>query len=129
MSKVIKILGLGAGDINQLPLGLYRMLLKETGTIFARTIEHPVVRELQEEGVQFTSFDHLYEASEDFSSVYESIARELMEQAAQEEVFYAVPGHPMLAEATTQLLLHSEGVTAELLGGQRYLDDMIRDLK
>ena len=129
MSKVIKILGLGAGDINQLPLGLYRMLLKKTGTIFARTIEHPVVRELQEEGVQFTSFDHLYEASEDFSSVYEAIVKELVEQAAQEEVLYAVPGHPMLAEATTQLLLNREDVTVEILGGQSYLDDMFRVLK
>src|SRR5690554_3592125 len=104
---MITIVGLGSGEIEQLPLGIYRILIKEDGEIFTRTKEHPVIRQLEKEGVQFTSFDDLYEANEQFEQVYEKITTRLIKEANKRDIIYAVPGHPMVAERTVQLLLEN----------------------
>lgn len=40
----ITIVGLGAGDINLMPLGVYKLLTSNESTpIYIRTKEHPVV--------------------------------------------------------------------------------------
>ncbi|HJV47542.1 MAG TPA: nucleoside triphosphate pyrophosphohydrolase [Bacillota bacterium] len=122
----ITIVGLGAGDLDQMPIGIYRRL-KEASRIYLRTEKHPVVRQLREEGIEMEAFDHLYEEEADFSQVYERICSMLLELAAQEnkEIVYAVPGHPMVAEKTTQLLLErslESKVELEILGGQSFLD-------
>ncbi|WP_138419996.1 nucleoside triphosphate pyrophosphohydrolase [Aquibacillus sediminis] len=124
MSNTIEVIGLGAGDIDQLPLGLYRKLKAYQGNIHVRTLDHPVVSSLQEEGVSFFSYDSVYESFDDFPSVYEEIVRQLKEQAAQEYIIYVVPGHPMLAEKTVQLLLEQQDIEVNILGGQSYLDDL-----
>ncbi|MBS4193419.1 nucleoside triphosphate pyrophosphohydrolase [Bacillus sp. FJAT-49705] len=130
MSK-ITILGLGAGDIDQLPLGVYRSL-KNASPLFLRTKEHPVVLELEKEGLAFTSFDSIYEKHEQFHEVYEEICRSILEVAVKEDVTYAVPGHPLVAERTVQLLLERAeelGVTIEIGGGQSFLDALFQVLK
>jgi len=127
--QTIQIIGLGAGDIEQLSLGLYRRLTKAKQEIFTRTLEHPVIRSLQEEGARFKSFDHVYEAHDQFEDVYQSIVSQLTEAATKEDVLYCVPGHPMLAERTVQLLLEQTEVAVEILGGQSYLDDLFTALK
>ena len=100
----ITIVGLGAGDINQLPLGVYRTL-KGDRPIYLRTKEHPVVNQLAQEGVKFTSFDYLYEEKNQFEDVYRLIVEELCKEAKDKDIIYAVPGHPMVAEKTVQLLI------------------------
>lgn len=129
--KKINILGLGAGDIEQLPLGVYRAL-KNTKSLFLRTKEHPVVKELEKEGLNFSSFDNVYEMHEQFEEVYEEICTILLEAALTEEVTYAVPGHPLVAERTVQLLLErapKHGVTIKIGGGQSFLDSLFQSLK
>ena len=49
-----------------------------------------------------------------------------------DEIIYAVPGHPLVAERTVQLLLQmgeERGVTIEVSGGQSFLDDIFRVLR
>src|SRR5699024_932954 len=46
-----------------------------------------------------------------------------------EEIVYAVPGHPMLAEQTVQLLLEQEDTTVDIIGGQSYLDAVFAALR
>lgn len=53
MSGIITILGLGAGELDQLTMGVYRKI-KEADHLFVRTKEHPVIEELEKEGVQYT---------------------------------------------------------------------------
>ncbi|MFD2628050.1 bifunctional methyltransferase/pyrophosphohydrolase YabN [Oceanobacillus kapialis] len=125
----INVIGLGGGDIDQLQLGLYRKLLQEKQTIFTRTMDHPVIPTLQEEGVTFESFDHLYEAEDGFREVYQNIVTQLLEHAKDRSILYTVPGHPMLAEKTVQLLLEQEEVEVTILGGQSYLDDLFTALQ
>ncbi|AGT30512.1 hypothetical protein M493_00510 [Geobacillus genomosp. 3] len=122
--NTIYIFGLGAGDFEQLPVGVYRKL-KRAHPLFLRTKEHPAVKGLEEEGIAFTAFDDVYEKHEQFADVYEEIARTLIEQAKRGDVFYAVPGHPLVAEQTVQLLLEAErrgDCRVVIEGGQSFLD-------
>jgi tetrapyrrole methylase family protein/MazG family protein len=130
MSK-ITVLGLGAGDIEQLPLGIYRHLLKQKD-VYVRTEDHPVITELKSEGVRFHPFDSTYEEHDQFESVYQSIVSQLLALAKEEELTYAVPGHPFVAERTIQLLVEASQqnkVELTFLGGQSFLDAMYTALQ
>ncbi|MCI0767578.1 nucleoside triphosphate pyrophosphohydrolase [Bacillus sp. TL12] len=131
MSGVITILGLGAGELDQLTMGVYRKI-KEADHMYVRTKEHPVIEELEKEGVKYTAFDDVYEAHDTFEIVYETIANTLIEQAQGTDIIYAVPGHPLVAERTVQLLLQKgkeKQVEVQIEGGQSFLDPMFASLK
>ena len=123
----IMIAGLGAGDINQLPLGIYRLLL-QSKKVFTRTLDHPVINELEQEGVHFESYDYVYEKHDQFEAVYEEIVSLLTIQAQEQgEIIYTVPGHPIVAEKTVQLLLEKARageLKVTIAGGHSFLDDL-----
>lgn len=124
-------MGLGASDYEQLPIGIYKKL-KEAKKVFVRTMEHPVLRVLQDEGIQFESFDHVYEKHDTFQPVYQEIVEHLLEAAQSEPIVYAVPGHPLVAEQTVQLLIEAERegkVQLAIEGGQSFLDPIFAALK
>ena len=132
MDKKIIVLGLGAGDMDQLPLGIYKLLQKDMKR-YVRTKDHPLLKDLESEGVSFTSFDHIYEENEQFTDVYEEITDHLFQEVEKYGIIlYAVPGHPLVAESTVQLLLDREkqgDVSLEIVGGQSFLDGMFAALK
>lgn len=131
MVNKIEIIGLGAGDLAQLPLGIYRKLIK-AGDVYLRTKEHPVVAELEKEGMHYTSFDFIYEKHQQFEAVYQEITQILIEKAQSASIVYAVPGHPLVAEQTVQLLLADgpkQGVEIQIEGGQSFLDPIFAALK
>ncbi|MGH0601238.1 nucleoside triphosphate pyrophosphohydrolase [Bacillus mycoides] len=131
MSGIITILGLGAGELDQLTMGVYRKI-KEADHMFVRTKEHPVIEELEKEAIKYTAFDNVYEAHDTFEIVYETIANTLLEQAKGAEIIYAVPGHPLVAERTVQLLLEkgeAANIEVRIEGGQSFLDPMFASLK
>jgi tetrapyrrole methylase family protein / MazG family protein len=126
MAGQITVVGLGTGDENQLTLGVWRKL-QSASLLYLRTEQHPMVRMLKEHQIAYQSFDALYEAHDGFNEVYEAIAASLIQTAKSEEreIIYAVPGHPMVAEYTVQLLKKScpaENITLTLLGGESFLD-------
>lgn len=129
LTNKIEVIGLGAGDIEQLPLGIYKKLTNSKTAIFLRTKDHPVVKSLEEEGIMFQSFDNYYEQEEQFKVVYEQIVETLLEKAQESSIIYAVPGHPMLAEQTVQLLLNQRETKIDIIGGQSFLDDLFTSLK
>ncbi|SCZ08773.1 MULTISPECIES: nucleoside triphosphate pyrophosphohydrolase [unclassified Lysinibacillus] len=129
--KTLTIIGLGAGDFNQLQMGVYRKL-KAAKKLYVRTIDHPVLEELAAEGVKFESFDKVYEKHDAFQPVYAEIANALIEAAAVEDIMYAVPGHPLVAEQTVQLLIAAadEGkIKLVIEGGQSFIDPIFGALK
>jgi len=132
MPATIHIIGLGAGDLAQLPLGVYRTI-KEAGHLYLRTREHPVVDQLSAEGVTFRAFDDIYEKHGDFDSVYQEIAGTLQAEAERTgQLIYAVPGHPLVAERTVQLLLQqgpARGIEVNISGGQSFLDPLFARLQ
>lgn len=128
----IKIIGLGAGDIDQLPLGVYRSLIDDNKTVYVRTKDHPVISTLKQEGITFYSFDSIYEKHNQFEAVYEEIVEFLLEKAKEMDIVYAVPGHPLVAEKTVQFLIEKdkEGIASiEIAGGQSFLDSIFQALR
>lgn len=125
----IKVVGLGPGDIEQLPFGVYQLLKKEQ-PLYLRTKLHPVVKDLEQEGLIFQSFDAIYEGNDQFEEVYKTIVKELLIAAQKEDIIYAVPGHPMVAEKSVQLLLENKsGISIEIKGGKSFLDDLFQAVK
>lgn len=127
----ITIIGLGAGDLEQLPLGIYKKLV-QTEQCYVRTADHPVIGDLKREGINFTAFDGIYEKHDQFEAVYEEIAETLLHEASNRSVLYAVPGHPMVAEKTVQLLLEKGpalGIAIKLEGGQSFLDPLFQAVR
>nr|WP_239586256.1 nucleoside triphosphate pyrophosphohydrolase [Brevibacillus laterosporus] len=114
-----------------MPLGMYKRL-KQTKHLYVRTADHPVLDQLAEEGLTYTSFDSIYEKHDSFEQVYQEIAGQLLSKVkAEGEVTYAVPGHPLVAERTVQLLLShavEEQVEVKILGGQSFLDPLFARL-
>lgn len=123
----IKVIGLGASELEQLPLGVYRTI-KQSDKLYVRTKEHPVVKELEEEGVEMTFFDDYYEKFSSFQQVYPAIVENLLKLSEKRDIVYAVPGHPMVAEKSVQLLLES-GKKVEIIGGKSFIDDMFQAIK
>ena len=127
----LTVIGLGASDFNQLQLGVYKQL-KNAKKLYVRTLDHPVLKDLQAEGIEMQSFDSVYEKHDTFAPVYAEIAETLIELAVQEPVMYAVPGHPLVAEQTVQNLIAAEvegRVKLNMQGGQSFLDPIFGALR
>lgn len=128
----IEVIGLGAGDIDQLPLGVYRSLMNNKQKVYVRTKDHPVLAVLEEEGGEFIYMDYIYEKHDQFDAVYSEIVDVLMVEAEKEAIVYAVPGHPLVAEKTVQLLIEKSQkgeVNLKIGGGQSFLDNIFQALK
>ncbi|CAI6084702.1 nucleoside triphosphate pyrophosphohydrolase [Cohnella sp. JJ-181] len=127
MLPSITVVGLGSGGEDQLTLGILKSL-ESAGVRYCRTADHPAVADLARRGIAMQPFDALYERSDSFEQVYEDIAETLLREAAahpEQPVAYAVPGHPMVAERTVQLLRErseARGVSLRILGGESFLD-------
>ncbi|MBC2722706.1 MAG: nucleoside triphosphate pyrophosphohydrolase, partial [Desulfosporosinus sp.] len=104
MTSCLHVIGLGPAGLDQLTVGNYRRIQSAT-KIFARTAQHPCIQDLMAEGISVESFDEIYAAETSFEAVYEKIIEQLRKELKNNsEVFYAVPGHPMVAEKTVQLI-------------------------
>ena len=104
MKQGITIVGLGPGDPKQLTLEA-QQVLQEAGEVYLRTCRHPTVTSLPP-GASLHFFDHLYEEKSTFAEVYDEIARQIMELGRRPRgVVYAVPGHPLVGEASVQRIL------------------------
>ncbi|QDQ00605.1 nucleoside triphosphate pyrophosphohydrolase [Lysinibacillus fusiformis] len=129
--NTLTVIGLGAGDFDQLQMGVYKKL-KAAKHLYVRTVDHPVLETLSAEGLQFEGFDAVYEKHGTFQPVYEEIAEKLIEAAVIGDVMYAVPGHPLVAEQTVQLLIAAADerkVNLVIEGGQSFLDPIFGALK
>lgn len=131
MTHKITIVGLGNYGLDELPLGIYKFLQQQT-LVYTRTKEHPVIDELSDM-LTFDSFDVIYEENDSFEAVYEEIVRQLLSFANEQDVVYAVPGHPRVAETTTTLLLNYvqeyDDIEVEVLGGKSFIDDVFEAVK
>ena len=131
MSSCLHVMGLGPSGIEQLTLGNYRRICRAK-KIFARTAEHPCVQELMTEGICVESFDEVYAKETSFEAVYESITEQLRKELIKSsEVIYVVPGHPMVAEKTVQLIGEKLAQEYEVVihPAMSFVDEIFRVLK
>jgi tetrapyrrole methylase family protein/MazG family protein len=86
---------------------------------YVRTMRHPAAVAVP--GAH--SFDDVYERSASIDEVYAEIVDGLAEAAASSgEVLYAVPGSPLVAERTVELLLADDRVSVDVVPGLSFLD-------
>jgi tetrapyrrole methylase family protein/MazG family protein len=103
MARIV-VVGLGPAGADLL-LPRARRVLERIAVRYVRTHRHPAVGELAADGIEFTSFDGIYDDAGSLDDVYERIADELLGAAdAHGEVAYAVPGNPAVAERSVALL-------------------------
>ena len=132
MTNKITVVGLGNYGIEDLPLGIYKFLKKQT-LVYTRTFDHPVIQDLTMEGINIESFDQEYKNHDAFQNVYEAIVSKLINNVKDNNIVYTVPGHPRVAETTTVYLeqyaqQHSD-IEVEILGGKSFIDDIFEAVK
>ena len=124
MAHRVTVVGLGpAGADHVLPAA--RRALEQASRRFVRTRRHPAVGELEAEGMQFTSFDDVYESSPDLDAAYARMVDLVLHAAATEPVVYAVPGSPAVAERSVELLrarAEQEPITVDVVTGLSFAD-------
>ncbi|MGE5653752.1 MAG: nucleoside triphosphate pyrophosphohydrolase [Bacillota bacterium] len=105
----IYIVGLGPGDWRTLTLGAMETL-RSIRPLVLRTAVHPTVEYLVQQGIQFETFDGLYERGESFESIYAGMVDKLVSLARHDgQVCFAVPGHPLVAEKAALMLIEQAG--------------------
>ncbi len=117
--KVV-VVGLGPGDPGLLGVQT-RRILEQVETRFVRTRRHPSASEVSDA----RSFDDIYERAHTLDLVYPAIVEALVEAAAGSVdglIVYAVPGSPLVAERTVELLRHDPRITVEIVPALSFVD-------
>ena len=108
MKPVVRVVGLGPGDVDLLSERT-RRLLGDSPSVRLRTRVHPAASAFPD----VESYDALYEQAASFDELYRDIADDLVQLAIESpnrEVVYAVPGSPVVGERTVELLALSNVV-------------------
>ncbi|CAN5479638.1 nucleoside triphosphate pyrophosphohydrolase [soil metagenome] len=124
----VHVIGLGTGGPDLVTVGALS-LIQSIPRQFLRTERHPAASVMPD--AQW--FDRLYETGSSMEQVYRSIVDALVAAATAEhvenepfghvgEVLYAVPGSPVVAEHTVELLLGDERVEVVIHPALSFLD-------
>jgi tetrapyrrole methylase family protein/MazG family protein len=119
----ITVVGLGPGPYRALTLEAAEAL-QAASELYLRTAQHPTVAELPA-ALRYTAFDDLYDQAASFDALYDQIASILLERGAVADVTYAVPGHPLVGEASVRRLLEratAAGVPTRVVGGMSFAE-------
>jgi tetrapyrrole methylase family protein/MazG family protein len=109
VTPVVRVVGLGPGDADLLTERSLQ-LLRESPLVRLRTRIHPAANEFPD----VPSYDEWYERADSFDELYDAIAKDLIALALAApggEVLYCVPGSPVVAERTVELLRASSEIT------------------
>ena len=128
---MITLLGLGPGSPKHLTQEAVQ-LLESISEIHLRTIQHPVVSGFPA-SLNIYSFDDLYTTSPSFEYVYAQIVDRILDLASRPQgVVYAVPGHPLVAEATCPEILRTaalKGIPVRIVDGLSFLEPTFSALR
>ena len=114
----VTVVGLGPGGVDLLTAGTREALAADRPR-FLRTRRHPAAEAVA--GAE--TFDDVYESSGSIDDVYPAIVEQLVAAATESgDVLYAVPGSPLVAEHTVELLLADDRVEVEVLPALSFLD-------
>ena len=125
----LTIIGLGPGSKSYLTIEALEEI-KSAPLVYVRTMKHPVMSYLEEQGGNFESYDSFYESAENFDDVYKHIAADVIKKLEESDVVYAVPGNPFVAESTVEQLI--ENVPEEnlrIVHGASFIDAIVTTLR
>jgi tetrapyrrole methylase family protein/MazG family protein len=115
---LVHVVGLGPAGPEFVTAGTLELLGRVPHRLL-RTTRHPAAVVL----AGSPSCDHHYESAERIEDVYASIVSDVVAQArAHGELAYAVPGSPMVAERTVELLAVDDRVTVRIHPAMSFLD-------
>ena len=121
----LTVVGLGPGEFGLVTLEAWQAM-RQARLLFLRTEKHPTVQELKKQGIQFSSYDHVYETKSSFEEIYEFIAADCISRAKETDgIVYAVPGSPAVAERTVVLLrrqAEKAGIRLRIIPGMSFLE-------
>lgn len=129
---MIILLGLGPGDASLITREAWEVL-NASPQVYVRTRRHPAIAGLPAH-LTLHDFDHFYEASEHFDDVYARIAEAIIAAACSDvggDVVYAVPGHPLVGEATTPLILsraREQSIPTRIVAGLSFIEPTLEAL-
>ena len=131
MSQGITIVGLGPGSPGLLTVEA-QQLLASVGEVYVRTRKHPTVAALPPQAT-IHSFDPIYERAGTFEQVYAEIADRIVELGQREQgVIYAVPGHPLVGEASVRgvlALAEEKGLVVHIIEGLSFIEPVCTRLR
>lgn len=105
---LVHVVGLGPGGAELITLETWK-IMEDSGEVLVRTERHPGVEELLRRGMRLTFLDRFYEEAETLEGAYRGMVEEILRRAEEKGLAcYAVPGHPLVAERTVQLLLEED---------------------
>lgn len=120
----IYIIGLGPGNIDTLTMGAVNRM-NSGAKNFLRTKEHPTVKYLDDNNIEYESYDYLYKTMDSFDKVYSTIVGDLLKKLKEYgEINYYVPGNPFVAEKTVELLM-KEDIELEIISGMSFIEPML----
>ena len=117
----VTVVGLGPAGPDLVGDNVATLLRGAAGRAFLRTARHPAAAGFPD----VASFDHLYESAGTFDEVYAGIVEALVASALRagpDGVVYAVPGSPLVAERTVELLRADGRVAVTALPALSFLD-------
>lgn len=127
----VVVVGLGPAGDDLLPAASVAAMVAARAC-FLRTARHPsaaaAAAAVTAAGGQVTALDDVYEAAADFDAVYEAIAERVAGAARAHggdpgaTVCLAVPGSPLVAERTVDLLRARPDLTVEVVPALSFLD-------
>jgi tetrapyrrole methylase family protein/MazG family protein len=105
-------------------------ILNTSNVVYLRTRKHPTVAGLPA-SLALRDFDELYERGSAFADVYAHITDAVIAQAQQGDMVYAVPGHPLVGEATVHAILRRArelGIPTRIVGGLSFVEPVLEAL-
>lgn len=121
----IYVVGLGPGNIDALTLGAVKRI-KSGNENFLRTEKHPTIEYFKEKDIAYKSYDYLYNREENFDELYKNIVDALIKESKKgKDINYFVPGNPLVAERTVELLLREKDLDIEIVSGMSFIEPMI----
>ncbi|MDE0610876.1 MAG: nucleoside triphosphate pyrophosphohydrolase [Anaerolineaceae bacterium] len=122
----ITIAGLGPGSVEDLTHRSWRALTTAP-RLYLRTAHHGCVAAFPP-SLRYESFDALYETHDRFEDVYRAIILAVMAAAREGDVVYAVPGDPLVGEATTTGLLEAAreaDIAVDIVSGVSFVEPLL----
>jgi tetrapyrrole methylase family protein / MazG family protein len=137
MAIAITVVGLGPGRWAELTLEAREILAQaaqEQQPVYFRTLVHPVVEDIKRNlpNLRMEAFDRFYEESENWETLYTELAEEVCKLAAQALVIYAVPGNPLVGEASVHRVLRlarERGLKTRIVAGLSFLEPVCAALE
>ncbi|MGI6658602.1 MAG: nucleoside triphosphate pyrophosphohydrolase [Dethiobacteraceae bacterium] len=130
--KTIYLIGLGPGDPQAVTLGSLAVL-RRLQHVYVRTGRHPGLKILHAHHIPYKTLDIFYQKFTTFAETYRQLAYFIINAALRfNEVAYVVPGSPLFAEKTVEIILDkapAAGISCRVLPAVSFVEALSAELQ